>query len=104
MNKVKQLETIRKHNLELTHQLEEAKFELEYNSKLNAEGYERAKDLIDDLERIKKEWLFSIEELKHQKDKYTDLINDLCEIKKIMTDVGFKIPWYKKIINKLKSL
>ena len=76
MNKVKQLETIRKHNLELSHQLDEAKFELEYNSKLNAEGYQRAKDLID----------------------------DLYGIKKIMTDVGFKIPWYKKIINKLKSL
>lgn len=104
MNKVKQLESIRKHNLELVHQLDEAKFELEYNSKLNAEGYQRAKDLINDLEKIKKEWLISIEELKHQRDKYADLIHDLYEIKKIMVDVGFKIPWYKKIINKIKSL
>ena len=104
MGKYKQIEAIRKRNAELTEQLDNARFELEHNSQLNMNGYQRAKDLIGELEAIKQEWIIALEDLNKRKEKYTLLIADLQEIKKIMTKMGFKIPWYKKIINKFKGI
>lgn len=104
MDRSKQIETIRKRNIELTEQLEDLRFKLEFNSQLNEEGYRQAKDLIDELEGIKQEWLLSLNDLNDKREKYSALIADLEEIKKIMVSMGFKIPWYKKIINKIKSL
>lgn len=104
MNGVKQIEKIRKRNAELSKQLDDMRFKLEFDSQLNMNGYQRAKDLIDDLERIKNDWIVSLDDLNDKRIKYSYLITDLQEIKNIMVNMGFKIPWYKKIINKLKSL
>lgn len=104
MNKLKEVDMIRKRNVELTKQLDDMKFNLEFNSQLNMEGYKRAKDLIDDLERIKQGWSSALNDLNNKKTEYSNLIADLQEIKKIMVNMGFKIPWYKKIKNKFKSL
>lgn len=103
MNKLKQADMIRKRNAELTKQLDDMRFKLEFNSQLNMEGYKHAKDLIDDLERIKKDWLSVLSDLDNKRIEYTNLINDLQSIKRIMITRGFKIPWYKKFINKLKN-
>ena len=104
MDRSKQIEAIRKRNAELTKQLEDARFKLEFNSQLNMKGYQRAEDLIDELEKIKQDWTSALDDLNDKREKYSLLIADLQEIKKIMTNMGFKIPWYKKIINRLKSL
>lgn len=104
MNNVKQIDTIRKRNAELTKQLEDMKFQLEFNSQLNMNGYKYAKDLICDLEKIKQDWLSVVYDLNDQRSKYAILINDLQSIKNIMTSMGFKIPWYKRLINKLKNI
>jgi chromosome segregation ATPase len=103
MNKVKQADTIRKRNAELNKQLEDLKFKLEFNSQLNMNGYQHAKDLIEDLEKIKQDWISALVDLNNKREQYVKLINDLQKIKSIMTNMGFKVPWYKKIINKLKS-
>lgn len=104
MNRLKEVDMIRKRNAELTKQLDDAKFNLEVNSQLNMEGYKRAKDLIDDLEKIKQDWTFALNDLNDKRTKYSNLIADLQEIKNIMINMGFKISWYKKIKNKFKSL
>ena len=104
MNGLKQVDVIRKRNIELTKQLEDMKFKLEFNSQLNMDGYRCAKDLIDDLEKIKKDWILSLNDLNNKREKFDCLIADLQIIKNIMTDMGFKIPWYKKLINKLRGL
>lgn len=104
MNKSKQADIIRKRNAELSQQLDELRFKLEFDSQLNKEGYQRAKDLINDLEHIKQEWIFALDDLNDKREKYSDLISDLQNIKHIMVDMGFKIPLYKKIINKFQSL
>jgi chromosome segregation ATPase len=104
MDKSKQVEAIRKRNSELTKQLEDIRFELEFNSQLNTKGYQRAKDLIEELEQIKQDWTLALEDLNDKREKYSILIADLQKIKKIMTNMGFKIPWHKKIINKLRGL
>ena len=104
MDRSKQVEAIRKRNAELTKQLENARFELEFNSQLNMKGYQHAKDLISELEQIKQEWTLALDDLNDKREKYSLLIADLQEIKKIMINRGFKIPWYKKIISKLRGL
>ena len=104
MNRQKQIEIIRKRNTELSKQLDDVKFQLEFNSQLNSEGYQRARDLIVDLEKIKQEWLIALDDLNDKREKYSYLISDLQEMKTIMVNMGFKIPWYKKIANKLKGL
>lgn len=102
MNRTKQMDIVRKKNAELSKQLDDIKFQLEFNSQLNMNGYNKAKDLIVELESIKQDWLKSLNDLNNQKEKYSDLVNDLHEIKKIMISRKFKIPWYRKLINKLK--
>lgn len=103
MNKVKQVDTIRKRNAELNKQLEDLKFKLEFNSQLNMNGYQHAKDLIEDLEKIKQDWISALVDLNNKKEQYVKLIDDLQKIKSIMIGMGFKVPWYKKIIIKLKN-
>lgn len=103
MNKKKQIDLIRKRNIELSKQINDMKFKLEFDSQLNMEGYKRAKDLISDLEHIKSEWIEIIEDLRKKDIEYSYLISELKQIKNIMTDMGFKIPVYKKIWLILKS-
>lgn len=102
MNNVKQVDMIRKRNAELTKQLDNLKFQLEFNSQLNMKGYQSAKDLISDLEQIKHDWMLALDDLNDKRMKYSELISDLQKIKNIMVDNGFKIPWYRKVMNKLK--
>lgn len=104
MDRSKQIETIRKRNVELTQRLKDAEFKLEFNSQLNMEGYQRAKDLICELEKIKEDWTMALNDLNDKREKYSNLISDLQEMKKIMISMGFKIPWYKKLFNGLKGL
>lgn len=103
MDRAKQIDMVRKRNAELTKQLDDMRFKLEFNSQLNMNGYKKAKDLIVELEKIKQDWLIVLEDLNDKKTKYSCLINELQDMKKIMINMGFKIPWYKKIINKFKS-
>ena len=93
MNKLKQSDMIRKRNIELTEQLNDMRFQLEFNSQLNADSYRRANDLIDELEEIKEKWLYTLNDLNNKREEYSKLIIDLQKIKNIMT-----------IINKLKSV
>ena len=104
MDKVKQMDAIRKRNAELNEQLEDMRFKLEFDKQLNSEGYRRAKELIEDLEKIKKDWMSAFDDLNNKRMEYSILIADLKAMKSIMKNMGFKIPWYKKIINKIKGL
>ena len=103
MNKTRQIDTVRKRNAELSKELDDLKFKLDYNSQLNMNGYQRAKDLIGELEKIKQDWLSVLIDLENKKNQYDELIKDLQKIKSIMTSMGFKIPWYKRLINKIKN-
>lgn len=103
MDKMKQIDLIRKRNKELSKQLNDLKFKLEFDSQFNAEGYKQAKDLIQDLEKIKSEWLQALNDLQNAKLKYSFLIKNLQEIKKLMGDIGYKIPLRKRIIMKFKN-
>lgn len=103
MNKQKQIDLIRKKNAELSQQLDDMRFKLEFDSQLNRNGYQRAKDLIDDLEKIKQDWGFAVNDLNDKREIYSDLISELQKIKNIMASMGFKIPWYRRIMNKFKK-
>lgn len=104
MDKTKQIDAIRKRNAELNKQLDDMRFKLEFDKQLNSNGYQRAKELIEDLEKIKKDWLSALDDLNEKRTKYSLLITDLKTMKSIMKNMGVKIPLYKKIINRFKSL
>lgn len=104
MNRLKQADMIRKRNAELTEQINNLRFQLDFNTQLNMEGYKHAKDLINDLEKIKQDWISALNSLNNQRDRYSNLISDLQTMKNIMVSRGFKIPWHQKLINKLKGL
>lgn len=99
----KQIELIRKRNAELSKQIDDLKFRIDFDSELNTESYKQAKKLISDLENLKSRWLKSIEEIEKEKDEYSKLISELKTIIKIMKDMGFKIPLYRKILLHFQS-
>ena len=84
MDRGKQIDILRKRNIELNKLIDDLKFKIDYNEQLNSEGYKQAKDLINDLEKIRKEWLESIQILREKEKEYDDLISDLQEMKKVM--------------------
>jgi len=97
MNRNKRTELLRKKNIELTSQLAELHQKLDTQSD--------AKQLIAKLQELEQEWINAIQELNKRRDAYDNLIADMQAIKKIMIETGYKIhiPWYKKLIIKLKS-
>lgn len=100
MNKDKRLELVRKHNSELTKQVEDLRFQLDYKTQLNSESYDKAKQLICELEAIKDEWIKCLAEVEKQREKYDKLISELKDMKKMMKKMGPKIPLYRKFKNK----
>ncbi len=96
MNTKKQMDLIRKRNSMLNDEIDELKYKIALDKKLNSDGYEYVKDLISDLEKIKLEWMDTLVDLRSKQSEYSFLIDDLKIIKKIFADFGFKVPWYKK--------
>ena len=81
MDNNKQIENIRKRNMELNKQIDDLKLKLEYHKELNTESYQAAKDLIADLENIREEWIQTLQRLHDMESEYQGLISDMKEIK-----------------------
>lgn len=103
MNTSKQIDIIRKRNVDLSQKLEDLQFKLDYQSQLNTGSYQTAKELITELINIKDEWNKSLKILQDRDAEYQRLINDLKKLRKIMISNGIKIPWYKRIFYKIKK-
>lgn len=54
------------------------------------ENEEYLKDLIANLENTQKEWQDTLQELKEQKNRYNELINEIKKIKQIIVDDALK--------------
>ncbi|MCM1220286.1 MAG: hypothetical protein NC548_37965 [Lachnospiraceae bacterium] len=91
MDRIKQAELIRKRNLELTQRLDEIKKQLEQEKCSNEYKNKRTDDLIFELESIQKEWIESLNDINNQRDELYSLINDVKEIKNILTNTVFKL-------------
>ena len=104
MDRGKQIDLIRKRNTQLNEQLENAKFALEYDRMLNREGYKHAKDLIAELEDIKKRWTEALDDLKNKQDEYQMLVDDIKKLRDRMSAgvVGKvrKVPWFRRWFGK----
>lgn len=105
MDRGKQIDLIRKRNTQLNEQLENAKFAFEYDRMLNREGYKHAKDLIAELEDIKKRWTEALEDLKNKQDEYQMVVDDIKRLRDRMSDgvsdVG-KVPWFRRWFYRVK--
>lgn len=76
MDRSKQIDLIRKRNIELSQQIEDLQLHLDLNSK----GYETAKDLITELENIKDKWLETLDRLYDKETEYDKLLSDMKEV------------------------
>lgn len=96
MNRKKRTDVIRKRNIELSAQLNELR------QKLNEQP--EAQELISKLQKIERDWLNAIQELDKRRRRYDELIADMQAIKKAMINIGFnvRIPWYKRLMRKIK--
>lgn len=77
MDRVKQIDVIRKRNMDLTDQIKDLQLKLEYNKQLNSQGYQAAKELIQELEAIKGNWLEALRKLYETEAEYQGLISDM---------------------------
>lgn len=62
----------------------------------------RKEDLTDSIDIIYTEWISVMNELDEKRNECDRLISDLKKIKSIMNINSVKIPWYKKLINRIK--
>lgn len=85
MDNNKQIENIRKRNMDLNNQIDDLKHKLEYHKELNTESYQAAKDLIAELENIRKEWLDTLQRLHDKEIEYQSLISDLMKVRDILS-------------------
>lgn len=84
MDREKQIDVMRQRNINLSEQIKDLQLKLEYNKQLNSEGYQTAKDLIEELENIKENWLETLNRLYDIESEYQGLISDMKEIKESM--------------------
>ena len=85
MDNNKQIENIRKRNMELNKQIDDLKYMLEYHKELNTESYQAAKDLIAELENIRKEWLDTLQRLHDKEIEYQSLVSDIMKVRDILS-------------------
>lgn len=91
MDKDKQIELLRKRNIDLSKQLDNLK------KNDDADNY---KQLISQLEDIKTEWTNSLNKLKEYENEYSELISELRIARKEIKSLLNKKPWYMKIKHK----
>ena len=84
MDREKQINMMRKRNIDLSEQIKDLELKLEYNKQLNSEGYQTAKELIKELENIKENWLETLNRLYDIESEYQGMISDMKEIKETM--------------------
>lgn len=87
MDRDKQIDVMRKRNIDLSEQIKELQLHLEYNRQLNSEGYQAAKDFIEELKNIKENWLETLNRIYDLETEYQGLISDMKEIKATMLSV-----------------
>lgn len=85
MDNNKQIENIRKRNMELNKQIDDLNYMLEYHKQLNSESYQTAKELIADLEKIREEWLEALQRLHDKEIEYQSLIADIMKVRDILS-------------------
>ena len=78
---MKQEDVLRKRNIELLKELDEAKSQLAMEKDLNSESTKKAQDLIVELEMIKSTWLKALDEVDEQRKLYKKLIEEVKEFK-----------------------
>ena len=104
MNVIKNYERLKEKNSQYEERIDELKFELFKKTELNSESYKRAKDLICEMELLRKELKDTISEAK-KKSRYLDnLILELDEMKKVMVELGYSIPFKRRIKMKINKI
>ena len=85
MDNNKQIENIRKRNMELNKQIDDLKYMLKHHKQLNTESYQTAKELIEELEKIREEWLETLQRLHDKEIEYQSLISDIMKVRDILS-------------------
>lgn len=80
MNSTKTIDLLRKRNAQMQEELDRMK---ELNLKfLDSDEQKEISKLLEELENIKRGWLHVLEELNGQREEYTELIDELRQMRK----------------------
>lgn len=94
------IDTLRKRNSRLHKEVDELKLALDL---MNVpKGNDKVDTLVNELELIRTDWSISLAELKMKTQDCDELLRELVELRKIVNEMGFKVPLYRKIFIKLK--
>lgn len=93
MDSQKHIEILKKRNIALSTQLEEAKQKVKKLE--NVDGKDRLDSLIQEVEGLRSQFAEAIEDLNKARERYNALNRDLVEIKQSFQI--FRIPWYRKL-------
>ena len=95
---MKQTELLQKRNSELKKKVNDLNFQIAFDKEMNEKGYERAKNLITDLEHIKIEWQEALADLHDKQQEYRQLLADLRTMGKEVKNGGRKRPWHRQLL------
>lgn len=90
---MKQRKLLQKRNNELKKKINDLNFQIAFDKEVKEKGYERAKNLITELEQIKKEWQAALTDLHSKQQEYRQLLADLQAMGKEVKNSGRKRPW-----------
>ena len=98
MDNQKRIEILKKRNIALFNQLEDAKQKIQELENVETDK-DKLESLMSDVESLREQFAVAIEDLIKARDKYIALNKELAEIKQDFHILS--IPWYRKLFSKI---
>lgn len=77
----RQIEVARKRNIDLQKRIEDLTVKLDLAKELNTAGYDKAKEMITDLDTIHQAWVQELNSLKKEREECALLISDIRKMR-----------------------
>ena len=104
MNVIKEYERLKCDNIEYKDKIRDLEFQLFKKDTLNNHGYEKAKNMIIEIESLRQELKKTILDAKKKSSELDQIILELNELKKVMVSLGYNVPFKQKVKMKINKL
>lgn len=98
MDNQKRIEILKKRNIALSSQLEDAKQKIQELENVDTDK-DKLKSLMTEVESLREQFAAAIEDVSKARDEYIALNKELAAIKQDFQI--FRIPWYRKLFSKI---
>lgn len=100
MDNQKRIEILKKRNIALSSQLEDAKQKIQELENVDTDK-DKLETLMNEVESLKEQFTAAIEDVSKARDEYIALNKGLVAIKQDFQI--FRIPWYRKLFSKFRK-